>query len=315
MRPILNTKSFKQIPYFLFLLFGLLYLRSFFEIDSLPDYASYKNIYENPDNFKNWNIAFTTLASMSSRIISFDVFRLLIFLCGVAVYYQVFKLASRSSFILIISAVCIVLLEFFMIRIRGGVSIFLFYVGLYHIRKSSISLSIIFFSLSGLFHIATFVTIFLIYWPQILRVRLNVPFLLLNLAIWLSFLLLVDYISLGRGAHLYSSINPARIFLLMICPVFLLLVLSQMKFAKIKISHNAEFFGLLVLTSALLLLFFVGVFVTSGEAIVRIYSVVAGPVLLRGLIENYDHWPGSYRNYALVVLACNSLFFINTVYI
>lgn len=315
MRPILDTKSFKQIPYFLFLLFGLLYLRSFFEINSLPDYASYKNIYENPDNFKNWNIAFATLSSVSSRIISFDVFRLLIFLCGVAVYFQVFKLASRSSFILIIIAVCIVLLEFFMIRIRGGVSIFLFYVGLYYIRKSSISLSIIFFSLSGLFHTATFVTIFLIYWPQILRVRLNVPFLLLSLAIWLSFLLLVDYTSLGRGAHLYSSINPARIFLLMICPVFLLLVLSQMKFAKIKISHNAEFFGLLVLTSALLLLFFVGVFVTSGEAIVRIYSVVAGPVLLRGLIENYDHWPGSYRNYALVVLACNSLFFINTVYI
>ena len=297
-------------------IFAIMFLyRTLLENVNLPDYDSYQRIFADPENFQGWNLAFTTFALVVSNVFSYESFRLLIFILGALLYSSIYKYVRKDKLIPLLFIAFILVLEFFMIRLRAGLCIFLFYSALTLFNKSRFTLAIVNVFLAGLVHPATFFTLALIYWPIIFKVKLNFELLLILAIQWFSFLLLIDVLSVERGAHLDSEINLVRLMVLLLAPTILLAVLSPSRFTIKNIQENCEFSNIFVLNIVVLLMDLVGFFATSGEAIIRIYSLVAGPALFYSLTQNLANWSKPQIYFAFVTLVANSLFFINTVYL
>ena len=289
--------------------------RMLLENVNLPDYEAYQRIFVDPENFQGWNLAFTTFVLVISNVFSYEVFRIFIFTLGALFYSSIYKYARKDVFIPLLLIAFILVLEFFMIRLRAGLCIFLFYAALTLFNKNRFTLSVISVFLAGLLHPATFCTLALVYWPIILKVKLNFQ-LILTLAIqWFSFLFLIDALSVERGAHLDSEINLVRLMALLLAPTIVLAVLSPSSFTVKNIRKNCEFSNIVILNIVILLMDLAGFFTTSGEAIIRIYSLVAGPALFYSLTQNLANWSKRQVYFGFVTLTANSLFFINTVYL
>lgn len=297
--------------FLIFILFRLL-----FEDVNLPDYDSYSKIFFEPDKFKGFNIIFTTITLGFSYIFSYEAFRLTVFLLGSFFFVRIHKIGFRASLLPLIFISCIVLLEFYMIRMRAGLCILVFYAAYTFYGRSRVFLSSTLAVLSMLLHPATFITLALVYWPVVFKARLSLNFVFINFMLWCLYLSVISVLSIDRGSHLFSAINPVRIVVLILIPtLFYLGIIRRMTFRSNVVQNDAEFIGLITLNVALLTLYVAGIFVTSGEAIVRVYSLVAAPVMLYGLINNYSSWGGGKKIFAFLVLTINSLFFLNTVYL
>ena len=310
------SSKIKKHQYYSFILIALYFLfRLMAESEKLPDYESYKNIFADPNNFSEWNIFFTSIIIGTQFLFSYEAFRIAIFALGALLFGRIRSVSIQKETLLLIFISCIILLEFYMIRLRAGLCIFLFYLALHFFNSKSRKLALIVGVVSFGVHPGTFLTLGLVYWPQIAKIRLNLTFMFINICLWILFLVYVNIAALGRGIHLDSEINSVRIIALIALPMIFYLVASSFHIRLLSNSSHSEFIGLITLNIALLALYSGNFFLTSGEAIIRIYSLVSGPSMLYGLISHRDKWTFNQKYTAYLALVINSLFFINTVYL
>ena len=289
--------------------------RFLLESDNLPDYHAYMTIYTNPSGYSKWNIAFTTLAIVIYRLTSYEVFRFMIYLSGFALFIFAFKKNHKKNNFLIFAILVVVLLEFYMVRMRAGISIVFFYVGYALYLKNHKLISTLFFTLSLLFHTATGLVFFVVYLPFFLRIKFEKLSLIILFSIWILLFYVLDIIAVDRGEHLYSAINPARVIFLIMVPTVLFFIFKKLKIGSLTMSQKPELIGLMLASVALSLMYLVGFFQLSGEAIIRAYSLIASPALLFGYFVRSNVWTRTEQNWVQLVLLVNSLFFINTVFI
>jgi hypothetical protein len=311
---LINSLFSKQQHTFLLLCF-LLIFRFIFETEKLPDYEAYFEIYSNPALYREWNLIFTTFIEGFKFLFPYEIFRFTIFIFGTILYLKLSLIQTWKELVPLFLLSCIILLEFYMIRLRAGMCITIFYFFYFCFMRQLKIISLPFALTSFCLHPATFLTLSLVYWPKILNITLNKAFIFFNICLWVCALLIVDFVSVERGEHLYSVINPYRFFVLMFIPTLFFLIISKFDLGKILNKTHTEFIGLLSLNIALIGLYLAGVFETSGEAIIRVYSIVAGPALLFSIILNNDKCSTSYKILAFSTLSINSLFFIRTVYL
>ena len=289
-------------------------LRLVLENESLPDYESYSGIFSDPDNFLAWNIVFTIVASSFGYFFSYEAFRGTLFILGVALYCHKQRHLNIPQILALFFFTSLVLLEFHMVRLRAGVCIITFFYGFHFFLKKSKISTILLFLLSFLLHPATFITLLIAYSPRFLAIRFNNTSYGLMILLWIVFLITIDIRAEGRGEHLYSDINSVRILGLILLPISVYITMNRFKFGRLNHYHHTEFIAYHTLTIALLILYIGGFFTYSGEAIIRVYSIIAGPVMLVGLSENLGIWRVDQLITAFMLLTANSLFFINTVY-
>jgi len=308
---LIFRKSYLSLSVFVVL---ALTLRLVLENESLPDYESYSGIFSDPDNFSAWNIVFTIVASSFGYFFSYEAFRVALFMLGVALYCHKQRHFNIPQILAIFFFTALVLLEFHMIRLRAGICIITFFYGFHFFLKKSKISTILLFLISFLLHPATFITLLIAYYPRFLAIRFrNISYGLMIL-LWIVFLIGIDIRAEGRGEHLYSGINSVRILGLILFPILVYIAINSFKFGRLNHHHHTEFIAHHTLTIALLILYIGGFFAYSGEAIIRVYSIIAGPVMLVGLSENLGIWRVDQLITAIMILAANSLFFINTVY-
>jgi hypothetical protein len=293
----------------------VLLCRFLLESDNLPDYHAYMTIYTDPSSYSKWNIAFTTLAIVMSNLTSYEVFRFMIYLSGFALFIFALKKNYIKNNFLIFAILVLVLLEFYMVRMRAGISIVFFYLGYALYLKNHKFISTLFFSLSLLFHTATGLVFFVLYLPFLLKIKFEKLFLIILFSVWILLFYVLDTIAINRGAHLSSAINPVRVIFLIMIPTVLICTLKKLKIGSLTMSQKPELIGLILASVALLLMYLVGFFQESGEAIIRAYSLIASPALLFGYLIRSNVWTRTEQKWAQLVLLVNSLFFINTVFI
>jgi len=98
-------------------------------------------------------------------------------------------------------------------------------------------------------------------------------------------------------------------------PTVLFFIFKKLKIGSLTMSKKPELIALMLASVALSLMYLVGFFQLSGEAIIRAYSLIASPALLFGYFVRSNVWTRTEQNWAQLVLLVNSLFFINTVFI
>lgn len=283
--------------------------------DKLPDYHAYLDIFLKPESYSSWNIAFTTLSLISLQLMTYDSFRFVIFLLGLLLVVIATKPRSAINNYILIFCIFVFLLEFYIIRLRAGVCIFIFYLALLLYEKRYRLLFITFLSGAFLLHPASALTLTLVYAPFFLKVKRNRFFLCGLLCAWMLLFLFIDELSILRGSHLNSVINPARIAFLVLLPLIFYTILTRLKFNLPKLLREPELAAVFTGSIGLLFLYLIGTFQTSGEAIVRVYSLLVGPAVTFAYLNRSAFWSNATRRYARVVMLMNSLFFLNTVYL
>ena len=303
-----------QIKVFLMIL-AYLIMNFLLEHENLPDYESYNNIFSDPENFKSWNLLFTLFLGYFSIIFSYETFRFTCFLLGLILFVRLPYKMPGKYIILLFFITTIVLLEFYMIRLRGGISLSLFFISYYLYRNYYRLIASLPLLISLLIHPGTFFTLFVAFLPFIFKLKLNLFSYFFLIFTWVVFLLCIDVMAQGRGSHLHSDINVFRVLALMVLPTLFYFIVNKFNLGKLNVTDHTEFIAYHTLSIACLSLYCLGVFSTSGEAIIRVYSLIAGPTLLFGLIRSFNTWRIDQLMVALCVLSANSLFFINTVYL
>ena len=125
--------------------------------------------------------------------------------------------------------------------------------------------------------------------------------------------MIIDYLATDRGEHLFSEINSVRLFAICVIPVICFLFLRKFKLGYLV---DPAFFGIgavFFCGLATSVLYFVGFFALSGEAVVRVLSLVTGVSLLVAMLTT--PLSAVMRGLVLSILGLNSLFFVNTVYL
>ena len=285
-----------------------------FERETLPDYESYASIFVNPLLHKNMSHVFAIFLDTFSTIANYETFRLFIFILGCLLFFP--KLVKRSKNLpVLLFVILIVILEFYMVRLRAGMSIFLFYVGYQFFYREWRLIAISIVGISFMMHPATCMTLLLVYLPIFISSNSKSIKIVILLTVWIGYLLIVEMLAINRGSHLFSDINPFRILGLVVCPILLFLVLRRFRFALLFDDRKVELTSLALASMSVVILYVFGYFELSGEAIVRIYSLVVGPALLFGFVRNSNFWTRSERIWGLSALTVNSLFFLNIVYL
>lgn len=318
---------------------------------SFSDYTSYEVIYEyanvylgwgRPD-YEGWNRAFIVLLQLtSSWEISYTEFRLFVVALGIVYFVNLVRKPpfyisnQRAVFIIWIYFLLlpIFLLEFYVVRLRAGLSILLFFCGFVLEwpacrRRISVPGRLrqgICLAGSAALHEATFLVLvvflampyaFMRYSPRRWRFRPAILFVGM-LLIWLVVFYIVVAFSDMRGAHLFSQLNWFRFLALTFFPVAIFLLFDLRNIRRLSLYADQKLFhfpfafsvGYLAAALALSLFYFSGSLETSGEAVVRVMTLSsAGGVVVVAL------WGVSRLQFVPVyLLACNSLFFIKTLY-
>ena len=200
------------------------------------------------------------------------------------------------------------ILEFFHIRLRAGLSIFLFLIGLIqrskYFRNGFILLSIISHFQTGFICSFLFSSILFKSHNWSILKKYNFP-----LKIIISFCLfyfIEKYIELIRPDFI-SALNPFRFYVsyLFLVIYVALKYLKNHKTIGIKIEGNES---LIALYLGLVFIYFYGLSDKSGEVIVRITT-------LSSFIAIYVLYIAKYRiniNLSLYILLINGIFFLNT---
>lgn len=294
------------------------YILCFFllESPSLPDYDSYGKIFEQPDSYQSWNFLFSSIFGLAILVMKYDVVRHIFLVIGTLLCAFLVSRHRHSlpSFIVLLPIVVIFLLEFFQIRLRAGLSISLFYAAFFiGVRSLRFLISIPLMALSFAVHPATGFTLLLCSGLILKGIRsIKLRFLCLLIG-WMIFLVLIDFVSSDRGEHLFSDINLVRLLTMCLFPMLGLLFLRNFKLGYLARPEFSGIGSVFFCGFAVSTLYIFGFFSTSGEAIVRILSLVTGVSLLVSVLTtNYSKLT---KNFALSILFLNALFFINTVYL
>jgi len=311
---------------------------------TLPDYESYQSIFADGGAYYDWNAPFSLLVRAFSFVgLNYILFRTIIIIIAVVVFFRIaerplgnFKdrqntLVFYATYAILISTY---ILEFYTVRLRGGLSCLLFALAfapelINSSQSRGIALRLVQLALlvaSFVFHTSTFVAIFLFCVPPLLFVKyadgwvrhVKVLYPVVLVLFWIFLFYKVVSTAPDRGEHLFSPLNPARFFALSAVPLALFIVFDlPANRANSQIRHGLDLFPLLFSVSYLIAavvlagFFYTGNLETAGEAVVRIMTLSSLPAVFV-----VARWGVGYsRAVPTYLLICNGLFFINTVYL
>ncbi len=312
--------------------------------ENLPDYASYRGLFESQAASYAYNTLFG-LGVQATKLLglNYEIFRLIILFVGALAFVFFAKSPSdgnrfaRNQLIFYASYVLLAFLflfEFYEVRLRAGISCLLFALAfLPEITSPKRSTNWMFrlvqaglFGASLWLHASTFAAIFLFCVPPLLFVKyapgwtkhLTGPFAIVLAILWFGLLYQVVSVAPSRGEQLFSPLNPARFLALSVVPMALFIVFDlPASRADRQIGQGVNLFPLLfsvnyLICATVLSGFYVtGNLAIAGEAIVRVLTLSSLPAALVIM-----RWGVGYaRVVPIYLLACNGLFFVNTVYL
>ncbi|MFC2970452.1 hypothetical protein [Acidimangrovimonas pyrenivorans] len=323
------------------------------EHENLPDYLAYQRMFDTTYPFGSNYYGFYVVASLSKAAgLGYLGFRSLVLFLGVLLAYWLVRArrpqetagktsrrsARRNGFMLLLLIFAFVL-EFYLIRLRAGLSIFFFAIviltwtrkprgagRLVALRLAQLTC----LSVSAVIHLETFVSLFLfVLVPAIWTSRFSTVFrsngkvfFVISSLLWaVLFSLVTKDATEIRGAHLNSQLNFVRFLAISPAPILLWLPVWTLfrrpapnpgiRRRKWRHEYFPYLFALnyVAAASVLALFYLSGHIVTSGEAIVRIMTLSS-----LGAIFSISYWGVSARNsVALYITVCNALFFVNTI--
>lgn len=320
----------------------------FIDASKLPDFDSYYVMYEG-GNLGGSYWGFSKIALILKTLgLDYREFRFLVLAVGLMFVIIIFDLRrncylfiSKNSRIYFSKSfelailVSIFIFEFYLIRLRAGISIFFFLLFFYlwqcgreykQVRPLRFPLLLSTFFLSALVHFETFICIILFVGPVILWSRyvklcgaLNeFLFFTICLGIWLALFWFGIAPSLAdRGPELYSKLNPIRLIMISILPMIVWPFIrtyysGNLTSATGKLSFQ-YLYALNFVASAIALFLYYYLSTSgehAGEAIVRVMTLSSFGAILSLALGGL-----SRRNsMAFYILIVNSLFFLYTVY-
>jgi hypothetical protein len=324
----------------------------FYSIDAsrLPDFDSYYIMYYKGESLgRNYECFYNITLFFQKLGFDYQQFRHVVLLAGL-VFASIILRLRRNSYlyhsgslgifpdksIKILILISIFIFEFYLIRLRAGISIFfflLFFYALQYPPEYKVNLPLRFILLLGivlvsaLIHLQTFITIALFIGPAALWSRyiksngsLN-KFLYFTLCLiaWLAlFWLGISDSSLEhRGSNLASNLNIVRFVMISILPIMIWPFLRKFYPGNERELRGKKSFPYLYalnyVCSAIALLtyyYFSSVAEGAGEAIVRVMTLSSFGAIISLALGGV-----AYRNImALYILVINSLFFLNSIY-
>ena len=313
---ILLSHFFRRSDFNLILMIFLICVAwSLIETAELPDYFSYLSIFENPKNYFNDAPGFKYLIWSASLFVSYEQFRFIQAILGLSMLLYSYNNEPKNYIFPAFFFILVVFLEFYLVRLRSGLAIFVFYGAMLCYIRSHKGLGFLFWVFSLTIHPPTALVLSAVYAPvNIFAAKAIKTKLVLQTFLWLVILWAVDFLSDYRGPKLVSDVNPVRVFALLVFPLLVFAILENFKKQLSSIDFE-EIIASMSVSVAFLILWAFGLFDQSGEAVVRLLSLVFGPSLLIGYLWKSGSWSANLKLYAQLVLGINSLFFINTVYL
>lgn len=337
-------KFFDYLPIFL-----LAYILYSLNASDLPDYDSYKKIYY-LDEYTG--IAYETFQRiiLFSRGFGFEYteFREILLFLGLIFAYVILLIKcqnytsysgsasmpiNHSWFLVILISVFI--FEYYVIRLRSGISILFFSISFYLFqgsRRSNTSQILIWVFLlasaliSAFVHIDTFVSIALFVFPAALWSRYIEPgrkanefiYFLICLIGWLCvFNLGVSSLVDGRGIDLVSMLNPIRFIMISIVPLMMLPFFIRLNSCQKKMYTRQKSYAYLYTlnysasATALLGYYYLSYSAdVAGEAIVRIMTLSSFGAIMSLAMDGICRM----NLISLYIVVINSLFFLYTIY-
>lgn len=341
-----RTLSGRPLSFALFCLFGLF----LYAIDAskLPDFEAYYIMYYDGENLGLKHMGYYNIGLIFQGLgINYQEFRTIVLFIGIAFSVIVLNLRrvghsdherrGRLSSLkvgIFLALIFIFLFEYYVIRLRAGISIFFFLLSfccwqLFKRDKFSKFFRnmtmIATLAISAIIHVETFITIALFVGPAVLWSRYTKFQKLSNyiyfvgcfgawvVMFWFGIATSLD----GRGAELASELNPIRFVFISIVPIALWLLsrslYSGMKNQALQKKYFPYLYELNYIASAAALFFYYYFSARSGdsgEAIVRVMTLSSFGAILAIALGGI-----TYRNgVAMYIIVINSLFFLNTIY-
>ena len=330
-----------SLIFYFFLIFFISF--QFINQESFPDYDSYQRIFLSfgIDYESDWEPFFVLLNFMFNSLgFEYDSFRLFILASSLFSIYLTYLNLNKISkqqvkFNLLLKLVLlfiltIVFFEFFIIRIRGGLSSAIFLLGFSYFliskkKKINFFLGLFLLFLSSQTHFSTFLVlsffILIPYLASMLTFNYIIVFLYFICSVAVSFLLItqLDISVEDRGSNMYSELNFFRFFFISIIPILIYFIINfynlinkslVINFSSQIIPIRYMTMNYISLSIALVFLFPLGYTNYSGEAIVRIFTLSSFIFIMIMSINKIDYW---WLWFYLAII--NSLFFINTVFL
>lgn len=280
------------------------------DLSHLPDFFSYQRIFNDADFGGNWEIFFVGFAAvLNLNGVSYATFRLCICLLGWLTFslflhrfYRSGELGITKSntillWLIFSLGLAMFLIEYYVIRIRSGMAISFFCLGIFSLlssRKAPITVFLAFITCSSFVHFQATIVLSVFFIIPLLwqffgvKLRLSYGFYVMSAIIFsVIFLMLTQSLFLNRGEHLFSPLNSFRVFALGVVPLILYLVgFNEGRFrprsrnlSTIQ-SFPKTFIDLyVVMCGCLVIWFLAGFTANSGEALVRIYTLATLPAL------------------------------------
>lgn len=281
----------------------------------LPDYSAYSANFANPQNINEPLFIFLNNAFRNAGI-SYESFRNLILLFSLCSLLYLLLVVQKlesipkspklniASIILIAYILIIFIFEFFVIRIRAGLAISLFCIGIASVSRSpkyffSWALFLITACAAFFVHKSSAVILILTFGVTTLPLLNNVKpeswnlwitnglgLNLMYLLVTGTLLFLVLTQNQVRTGVVISGLNPIRFICLGIIPLILfaitrLLRNQQNQFFCVPNAWVLSFENFYIaLAIGLLLIYWLGLTATSGEALVRFYTLLSFPALI-----------------------------------
>ena len=329
----------RSIVYFLLIFFISF---QFINQESFPDYDSYQRIFLSFgfDFESEWEPFFILLNFIFNSLgFEYDTFRLFILVSSLFSIYltllnikKIIKFQVKSNFLIklvLLFILSVVFFEFFIIRIRGGLSSSIFLLGFSYFlipkkKKINFFLGLFLLFLSSQTHFNTFLILsFFILIPYVankLTFNYTITFIYFICSVIVSFLLLtqLDISVEDRGSNMYSELNFFRFLSISVIPVLVYFFINfynlinkslVVNFSRQIIPIRYMTINYISLSLALLFLYPLGYTNYSGEALVRIFTLSSFVFIMIMSIRKIDFW---WLWFYLALI--NSLFFINTVF-
>lgn len=334
-------------PFVLICLLGLI----FYSIDAsqLPDFESYYVMYYEGANLGSSYAGFYNITLILQKLgFDYQLFRYFVLVTGL-VFASIILRLRRNSYpyhsnrlgifsdksIELLILISIFIFEYYVIRLRAGISIFFFVLFFYAWQcppKHNVSLPLRFMLLlvilllSASIHFDTFITIALFIGPAALwgrYIKLSGPlnellYFTLCLGAWLALFWIGITDSLDRrGPDLASKLNLIRFITISIVPIMIWPFLRKFYSENGRGLRGKKSFPYLYalnyVCSAIALLtyyYFSPNAADAGEAIVRVMTLSSFGAIISLALGGL-----AYRNIMLLyILVINSLFFLNSVY-
>lgn len=315
--------------------------------ENLPDYDAYLLLYTISGQLEGRYEGFGQVIDAFKNLGStYEQFRMIVLVLGVVLSILLlnfniegiqnldkFRHNSRRSLVLLF-LIFIFIFEFFVVRLRAGISIFFFSLGFLPLlngyrflgRNAFRSMAILLcFMASAAVHFETFGVLLAFLLPPLLWKRTaegrgygkSTRYALICLLMWVILLSQVVSGSTNvRGQHLASDLNIFRLLAISFLPI-LIWIPARVYYKKISSHERARidypyFFSLNYTACAIAIIsvYYLDLMESDGEALVRVVTLSSV-----GAAISISGWGINRRNLMpIYLLSSNSIFFINTVF-